>query len=317
VLASLAAIAPGCDQGPFSNASNGEGPPIKVVDGPTLVNAPSTQIQIAFDRLLMPDSPIRQSFILTDGSGNAMNPSIAYDPYTRVVTIFPPTVLPGGQNYRLFIATPSGPKDTSGLRAIDGAPIDPTLVQPLVIPVPASIPTGPTLPNIDYCSAIQMRFIGSCAGGDCHIGMTFPAAGLLLDSPAAVQATACNRIALGSNTGPWLGQSTPPIVTTFGIDMPIIDQNNADPGNSWLIYKILLAEPRDGDNATNDYAVNWQPMTDDERTRLSDLVPGRQMPFPTDPTQGPDNSDNALHDVDYENLSLWIAQGANIQQCTQ
>jgi hypothetical protein len=326
VLASvfvLGAISAGCDQGPYSNTSNGEGPPIKVVAGPTIVNAPSTQIQIAFDRLLMPDSPIRQSFILEDGSGNALaTPStmITYDPYTRVVTITPPApVLPAGQNYQLFIASPSGPKDPNGLRAIDGAPIDPTLTQPLIVTVPGSIPTGPTLPSIDYCTDLEVPVFGHCAGSDCHIGApTAAAAGLVVDPAADLQATAMNRIAQGSNTGPWLGQGGPPVVTTFGIDMPIIDQSGADPGNSWLLYKVLMAKPLPSTPpASNNYAVAWQPLTPDERARLANLVPGREMPFPAIPTESPEMNQSALADVAYEELSLWIAQGAKLEQCGQ
>jgi hypothetical protein len=282
------------------------------------VNAPSTQIQIAFDRLLMPISPTRQTFVLEDGSGNSITPAIAYDPYTRVVTIVPPTpVLEAGQNYRLFIASPSGPKDPNGLRAVDGAPIDPTLTQPLIIPVPATIPSGPTLPSIDYCTDVQ-TILTHCAGSDCHYAQPFPAAGLLLDTPADIQATAMNRIALGSNSGPLLGPEMEPIETTFGIDVPIIDQNNADPANSWLMYKILMAKPMASmPAATSNYAVAWQPMTPDERARLGNLVPGREMPFPTVPTQSPEMNQSALEDVDYEVLSLWIAQGAKLEQCSQ
>ncbi|HSY23950.1 MAG TPA: hypothetical protein VK841_17600 [Polyangiaceae bacterium] len=281
------------------------------------MNAPSTQIQIAFDRLLMPISQTRQTFILEDGSGNSLTPAIAYDPYTRVVTIVPPTpVLEGGQSYQLFIASPSGPKDPNGLRAIDGAPIDPTIKQPLIIPVPMTIPSGPTLPVIDYCTDIPAVF-QHCAGSDCHIGSPPPpATGLLLDTPEDIQATACNRTAEGSNTGPSLGPNNVPIVTTFGIDMPIIDQNNADPANSWLMYKILLAKPiASVPAATSNYAVAWQPLTPDERARLANLVPGREMPFPSVPTQSPEMNQSALEDVDYETLSLWIAQGAKLEQC--
>lgn len=288
------------------------------MDGPTLVNAPTTQIQIAFDRLLLSTSAIRQSLVLEDGSGNPLNPQIAYDPYTRVVTITPPgPVLPAGQNYRIYITQPTGPKDPNGLRAIDGAPIDPAIRQPLIVPVPASIPTAPTLPAIDFCSIILPHVFQHCGGGDCHT-QSPPAAGLLLDNPQDSQATAMNRIAQGSNTGPSLGPNNAPVVTAFGIDMPIIDQNGADPANSWLLYKILMAKPdtsNDPDGGVpNNYAVAWQPLTPDERARLASLIPGREMPYPSLKETAETNS-IALADGYYEDLSLWIAQGAHVTQC--
>jgi hypothetical protein len=319
----MGAAAAGCDQGPYQNASLGVGPPVEVVAQPVLVTVPSTptssqpstQIQIAFDRLLMPDTSIRQTFILQDGSGNSLNPAIAYDPYTRVVTITPPPpILPANQNYRLSIAPPAGPRDPNGLRAIDGATLDPTIPQPFIIQVPMSIPAAAGLPTIDFCNTVQPIF-EHCAGSVCHIGQTKPAAGLLLDTAANIEATAWNRIALGSNTGPWFGDNGAPIESTFGIDMPIIDQAKANAANSWLMYKILLAKPNPTDAGVNDYAVAWQAMTADERARLANLVPGREMPYPGDFTQTPEDNEQALADYQYEQLSLWIAEGAQVEQC--
>jgi hypothetical protein len=59
------------------------------------------------------------------------------------------------------------------------------------------------------------------------------------------------------------------------------------------------------------YSVNWQPLSTSERANLANLVPGREMPFPSnlnlDAGPGTGSSINEL-----ERISLWITQGAPI-----
>jgi hypothetical protein len=169
--------------------------------------------------------------------------------------------------------------------------------------------------------------------------------------------------------------------------MPIIDRGTGgagNPGDSWLLYKMLMAVPEAGvdpscdggadaggpneaaaavdatvsgdatvpndapapDDAANDeattedagapedaaaaddagedaaaaapsvvpptsvcglYSVPWQPLSSTERATLSNLIPGREMPYPAslDAGIGTGVSVDTL-----ERISLWISQGA-------
>jgi hypothetical protein len=72
------------------------------------------RIELGFDRLLLPASITRQTFVLSNAGGNmAYTPTIAYDPVARIVTITPLTdpaqALVSGQNYDLVILGPQIP----------------------------------------------------------------------------------------------------------------------------------------------------------------------------------------------------------------
>ena len=122
-LIAITAALSACDQGKQDDEQPAVGPPVHVIatniGGGTL--PANGRIELAFDRLLLPLSILRQTFILQDTHGGSLAPSIAYDPVARVVTITPTDALVQGVNYQLTIASPSSPTDTNGLRAIDGA----------------------------------------------------------------------------------------------------------------------------------------------------------------------------------------------------
>jgi hypothetical protein len=225
--------------------------PITRTDGVT----PST-IELAFDQFLLPSCITRQTFVLTDLSGNALEPSPAYDPVARVVSLTPIKPLTAGQTYRLFIATPQSPRDTNGLRSIGGATLDLSGQQDaacsggLCITFLAGNGTQPdplTSHTVDFCTDIFKPILGaSCGTNSCH-GGALPAEGLVLNSPAGISGTALNRVAEGANTGPVASQ---PFAAglIFGINTPIIDQGTGapvggNPANSWLVYKLMLAPP--------------------------------------------------------------------------
>jgi hypothetical protein len=105
--------------------------------------------------------------------------------------------------------------------------------------------------------------------------------------------------------------------------MPIIDPG--DPGNSWLLYKVLLAPnpatttspalictagqtvPAPVSQATSaNPAPTTVPLSDSERAILSEWVLGNQMPYP--PT-------GALGLDEMERVRAWIAQGAAVEDC--
>ena len=208
------------------------------------------RIELGFDRLLLPASITRQTFVLSNAGGNiAYTPTVAYDPVARIVTITPLTdpsqALVSGQNYDLVILGPQNPSDVNGLRAIDGAGLAKT-PQIIAFSVIAATPTPPPTVSIDFCRDIFPITSLQCTLPICHGTETgnFPAAGLALDPPSGIPATAVGRVAQGSNTGPQSIASPPTLL--FAEDMPIIDATgniNGNPGNSWLMYKVLLAPP--------------------------------------------------------------------------
>jgi hypothetical protein len=302
--------------------------------------APDGHIELAFDRLLLPSSPLRQTFILADVRGNLLTPTVAYDPVARVVTITPMAPLDPGQRYQLAIASPKDASDPSGLHAIDGALLDPSsasVIEFVVSAIDGGTNAGVVAPpTIDFCNDVLPGFRTKCSSTRCHGGSQLPAAGLLLDGPENVAGTALGRVAQGANTGP--RSTSAPAGRIFGINMPIVDTGTAqpaagNPANSWLMYKLLLAVPPacsstpgaapcDGGiagdagtlpaNVSQMHAVAWTPMTDSERAALSDLVPGREMPFPARPETPAAATTEPMTVDELERVSLWIAQGARV-----
>jgi len=373
-------LATACDQGTQHDQTVGGEAPIHVVATNFAAQplAPGASIELAFDRLLMPASILRQSFVLQDLRDRFLEPAVAYDPVARVVTITPAPDDPllANQIYKLTIHSPQGPSDPLGLRAIDGATLDPSQPSTLDVqvgPGPAGADggagssadagpggdaggdasadagaggdggtadgggeagAGPGRPTVDFCADVVPLFATRCSGSNCH-GGTNPAAGLLLTA-AGVPATAIDKVAHGANTGP-LAAPAPPAVggdvhLVFGVDMPIVDRattGGGNPGDSWMMYKLLLAPPPPtaaapdagaagdagpGVSASSAHSVAWQPLSDAERAALSDLVPGREMPFPTNPD--PRQPSTAALTVDeLERVSLWIAEGAPTPSC--
>jgi hypothetical protein len=309
--------------------------------GPTIhivgQNVSSTQalvvgapIEIAFDRLLDPSSVTRQTFVLQDLSGNFVETSPSYDPVARIVRLCladaPP--LQADQTYQLTLVAPQSRTDLSGLRAIDGAGLDPSIAPVIEFPVVAGAAyvgsdacTGAT--PVDFCADVLPIFVTSCGGATCHTGSS-PAEGLLLTTPPGLEATAIGRVAEGSNTGTRT-QAAPPGIL-FGVDMPIIAP--ADPGDSWLMYKLLLAPPPCSltpsagcdptapgimDNRYPLVTPAWTQLSESERETLSSYVPGREMPYPADPSAPLDGTAQPfLSGDDRDTVSAWILQGAAI-----
>ena len=292
------------------------------------------RIEVAFDRFLLPYCVTRQTFFLKDKSGNEVAGlaggvyQVAYDPVDRIVTILN-AQLADGQAYELDIATPASPSDPNGLRAIDGAtlaPAAPVTCAPsltkaaltFVAMASAAPPAAP--PTVDFCKDIMPIFVGKCLTGACHGPGPPPsgrAQGLLLDTAADVASTAVGLVAHEANTGARAAAEPPGRI--FGVDMPIVDPGSGaptsgDPGNSWLLYKMLMAVPSAasaadaGSNGPSFHSIVAQPLSDAERAALSNLIPGREMPYPT--LVGAPLSQNslALSVDDLHHVSQWIAQ---------
>ncbi len=292
-------------------------------------------IELAFDRLLAPSCITRQTFILQDLSGNFLEPTPSYDPVSRVVRLCLPDS-PGlqvDQTYVLTLVPPQNQADSNGLQAIDGARLDRTtspVIEFQVIAGPAY--TGPDACGggsvVDFCSQVMPIFAGKCGGKGCHAPDPQPAAGLLMTTAQGIQATALHRVAQGANTGVTATAQTPGLL--FGVDMPIVDP--LAPGDSWLMYKLLLANPPACSSTPCDAGApgvqfnryptltpEWSLLSSSERDTLSNLVPGREMPFPAagdagglpDPSQG-DLEPAALTADELDTVSTWVLQGAGI-----
>jgi len=338
----------GCDQGHQGDEPTG-GLPVHVVtsnvcpgQAPIAVNG--GRIEVAFDRLLNPSCITRQTFFLKDKSGNEVAGTsngvypVAYDPIDRIVTIFN-AVLADGQAYELDINSPTSPTDQNGLRAIDGATLDPR--QPLgcassqskatlTFVAAATAQPPPAAPTVDFCKDIMPIFFAKCLTGACHGPGPPPtgrAEGLLLDTPSDVGATAIGLVAHEANTGA-RATARSADYRIFGADMPIVDpgsgpQGNGNPGDSWLIYKMLMAVPAatsstqadmsDGGAATPTpatafHSITALPLSDPERLTLSNLVPGREMPYPLLVGAALSQNTQTLSLDELRRVSRWIAQ---------
>jgi hypothetical protein len=294
--------------------------------------------------MLLPITITRQTILLTDAANNAFAPVIVYDPVARVVTLSKQEGqdwLKANQQYYVLLRTPGG-TDDNGVRALDGAPL--VAVDKIGFLAAAEAPQGFAEPGANFCNDVLPIFQRSCTAPICHgapapttdktrfgdKGISAPAAGLILESSTGVANTAIGRVANGANTGSRSAASEPSRV--FGVDAPVIEPGN--PGNSWMMYKVLLAKPGDptkvqvaqrakcdGTPGTPPLAdlqlppLSPSPPSDVERAILSDFVLGREMPYPDMGPDGPHDTNPGLTYGELERLRLWIAQGALIQDC--
>jgi hypothetical protein len=333
-LAGLASLACACDAGPYHDQTS-VGPAIQLVSsniqgsGYTL----DQPITLTFSRFLDPNTVTRQSIYLeTAGHIPVTEATVSYDPVTLTVSLSNPGSALGwlvaGQDYDVVLnvasTTPTDGATQFGLMAIDGA----SLSRPQTISFTAGAPpsnpmAGP--PTMDFCRDIYTPiFSYSCGYNGCHGpatpvapaidgGTGYPRLGLDLSSPSGVRTTAVNQVADESNTGPNSTTAAQLQGTPFGIDMAVITPGQ--PGNSWMVYKTLLATPTateaagfDAGNSSYDQGLK-SPITDSERAILSNYILGQSMPYPAPATIEPAPG---LTEGDMERLSLWIAQGATI-----
>ena len=307
-------------------------------------------IKVAFDRYINPLTLNRQGIALRDLFGNAPDsPIVQYDPVTRTATISNPGPDPNwlveGATYELSFPIATDEAGSFGLRAIDGATMDPAT--PKIAFTVTAAPDGGTTPKppaIDFCTDIFPLFTASrnpsntqglCSNKACHSAQlsaesNVPATGLVLNSQEGIRHTAIGVEATEATTG----ALSVPITAqnSFPVGMPIIDPG--DPGHSFLVYKLLLPDVNgapdgtgagfsySGCNATPpfDYGPNPHLASADEANRLAQYIHGRRMPW-GDPT--PDglsftNGGTPLTLDELERVSLWILQGAPVvDNCCQ
>ena len=283
-------------------------------------------MELAFDRLLSPLSISRQTFVLHDADGWELTPIVTYDPVARIVSLTPLGWLDAHHVYEVDVLAPTGPQDVNGLRSVDGA----TLAQaPLRLAFSvggADTTAEPSPPTVDFCLDILPVFANKCAASTCHAG-PLSADGLRLDSPQGVTLTALGQVALGANTGPTSAAQPPSLI--FGLNMPVIDPGPGSPsagipGDSWLLYKLLLGAPTatsstplasDCDGGTvappdtsGAHIVPWGALPPSEIAALSSVVLGQAMPPPSASPDGAPNAGLSLDEM--ERISVWIASGA-------
>ncbi|MBK8251509.1 MAG: hypothetical protein IPK82_02430 [Polyangiaceae bacterium] len=199
-----------------------------------------------------------------------------------------------------------------GVRAFDNAVLAQayTFTFKTVATDPGDVPDE-TPPPADFCGTTgALNSLIGCGYSPCHAPVKdgpgaaagLDLSGLLLDDPFPLQATAINRVAHQTQ----MGESASNIEETparFGRAMPIIDAfdpgNSGNPGNSYLMYKLLVGPSMD------DAPADIRP-SDEEIARLqASVVVG--LPMSADGSTL--NGDQLL------GLSNWIARGAPTPSC--
>ncbi len=342
-LVTLAGALAACDSGFRKDPATQPGEPIVVVGANVGTNRPMPAdgvVQIAFNRYLLPQSVIRQGVRIVDVNGRPIAPpTVVYDPVALTVTLSSPEPkgkpwLTEWQSYRVELGVPNGDEDTGGVRALDRATLKAAESIQFIVGPANGKERGEAA--VSFCTDVLPIFFTKCGGGLCHGGTDTPkaptnAAGLLLTTSSGVRNTALNRAAQGANTGALrkVGPENPDLErAVFGVNMALIKPK--DPGNSWLMYKLLLAPPpalppaspyalplckNRGPVLAGAYTplADTKPPTDAEQQVLRDNVSGREMPYPTPSPR--DYLELPLTFQERELVRLWIAQGADVPEC--
>jgi hypothetical protein len=189
-----------------------------------------------------------------------------YDPVDRVVVWVPQEPLTPQTRYIVRLVVPKRSDDPNGLRAFDGVPLEEeftfvfttgdaaaTAMEPkrdvsycFRPPQFCEVPSDPCKPPVPVGATKagpNQFFISRCLL--CHGVTPFgPPSGnaLKLTNPGAVrQLVETAQIATETATGPDPSVPASTGKDVFGQNMPYIDPNN--PGNSFLLYKIIIAAP--------------------------------------------------------------------------
>lgn len=335
-----AALGAACDAGTFRvDPATQPAAPLRLLGanvGPNMNLPANGAIQLAFDRYLLPGTETRQSAVLTPVGAGSVTPAIVtYDPVARVVTLASPNPegapwLTEGQSYKVTLPVPTEENPGFGFRAIDGAPLEAPITLQFLVARPSA--AGFAEPTVSFCDDVAPLFAKKCAGNTCHGGSGSAAAGLVLTTSKGLVGTAF-RVAQGANTGGAArassGASPNEPLRPFGIDMALIAPGN--PGQSWLLYKTLLAPlptvkvtdrryTCDGSYGTPLTSFSLPPgatpaPSDRELAVLRDHVLGVEMPFPPPGQVAPNAENQPLTFEEREVLRLWIAQQARVVEC--
>ncbi len=239
-------------------------------------------IRVQFDRFLAPGSAVRQGVCVQSAPVGAGAPADCiggltpkYDPVDRVAVWIPPPLMPMTR-YNVRLLAPQDENDANGIRAFDGVPLEKEFtfafttgdntamaIEPKRDITFCSTPSFCTAPS-DVCSDPRVdtnihgpnSLLGGCAGssnGHCHspappeIPITILVGSVLAFSgdagvPEAVrQLVEQSVVASETATGPDPAAPRRGAKDIFGQNMPVIDATN--PGNSYILYKLILAMP--------------------------------------------------------------------------
>ena len=306
----------------------------------TLVVPLDSALRVRFDRFLDPVTVVRQSVRITGGTLDANGNPIAgesfllptYDALERVAIFRPANGarwLPGVR----YTVTLWAPVDRpGGFRAWDGAALPASVTFSFTSTVVGGAPATEVAPvAASYCArcdgairrpGVSETLAGSCAHASCHgrDDPGGPAVGLDLGSFDGLRSTALGQIAHETLDG--LTETPEVLPSRFGVSMPVIDPGR--PGNSYLFYKILIAD-RLWDDAGDDDRFPAQPVGGSLRPDPAEIarlretfVSGESMPLPLqhDPTRP---SPAALDLGRARALQSWISAGAplpgGVEEC--
>jgi hypothetical protein len=238
-------------------------------------------IRVQFDRFLAPTSPVRQAICVESvsvgspeaGPDRCLNGSLSpqYDPVDRVAVWKPTAKLDPNTRYNVKLLAPADENDPYGIRAFDGAPLEgePTFafttgdgsnlaVEPKrhigFCDVPQQLCQVPAARNMCKIRTAAdsvggpFRIFSGCTDGNmsCHgsAPSNYPPLGgvLQLETTTDIRRLVEQaQVATETATGPDPAVAQRSVGTPFGVNMPYIDAKN--PGNSYLLYKVILASP--------------------------------------------------------------------------
>jgi hypothetical protein len=235
-LIALAVSSASCDQGKVHDEAPAAGPAVHLL-GANVVGGllePSDRIEVSFDRLLLPLSITRQTFILGELVGDqflGLTPTIRYDPVARVVTVtpLPEQAFDPEQTYRLTIASPAGPTDVNGLRAIDGATLSATSPSSVTFRVamdagtsaPPPAPPPPPRSNVPAYVTLGLAGAGLIVGG-AFGGLALGAKSTFNKTPTTANADTTDRDAL-------ISDMSFAVALTFGVTGVVLLVSNDSP----------------------------------------------------------------------------------------
>lgn len=234
----------------------------------------TTSITITFDRYLDPRTAIRQSFCFQSDLAEVasaedclegISTTPFYDPVSRTLTLYLDKALSAETSYKLTVFAARDGIDF-GFRSFDATPLEAPVA--VTFSTLATDPLGTdTLespadryPAIVTCVDAANTYFKNCTG--CH-GSQGPG-GLDLSAPGLASRAAINRVARQASLANQ-GDEAATKPGRFGAGIPVIQLNN--PGNSYLLYKVLARARYYGDT-----------MADGELERLQSWIVGSPMP---------------------------------------
>lgn len=279
-------------------------------DGSTVALA-NTKIELVFDRYLDPRTVQRSSVCLRSDANpvegfaqcsGGVFLNAAYDPVGRVVTYYvdpsqTPQLLPATTHF-LTVHLGDEPGE-AGFRAFDGAPLEQKYEMFFDVVDPGGlIPQGPPTLTHDDCETATEALggCGSCHGPESAGG---PAEGVSF-LPTETIGARLQRVAHGASLG-GTGNQGSARADRLGAGMSLITPN--DPGNSYVLYKLLAGRVISGDTL--------EP--DEIRRVRAELITG--MPMPPGNVQDRFGEPGVVLEPRFtedsiRTVSRWIAAGA-------